>query len=182
MDHPEPPPPAELRPIDDLRLHVVRNTFCVFRFLFDLGHHLGDLRGALESGETDLAVVTARNAVLTCLSIRSAALTGNVGSLESVKPATHDPFAGVDAASIEIARSLCDEAADAASVQQWQSWFPRLLAFVAGTEAALGLDEPLTEMRTEAGVFGLIRMERRWLKLAQDLGLPGALPKEWGAA
>jgi hypothetical protein len=165
--------------LENVHRHVMRRTFGAFLFLYELQYQVADLHGGLDGGDFDLARLSARNATLTCLCVQSVAVTGEPCVIGSGRMLSADPYRGLSEAVVAAALDLMTRAARADSAGEWAAWLADFARMVKQTEASLELDEPLPELRSERGLFSIIRLGRPWIPMAQDLGLPVAIPKEW---
>jgi hypothetical protein len=158
----------------DLRRHVAFRAYGAIRMLNWVQAALGDIEGAVVSGQHGVAASQARTVVLQCLSVRSLARAGEI----EWDGAAFDFFAGLTEDEVAAGLSLAVEAVDL-DEESSSDWLERLRRYAAETEAGLGYGEPLPILRSPRGPFGIIGLARQWSRILSELGLPPHLPPKW---
>lgn len=158
----------------DVRRHVAFRAYGAVRIANWVQAALGDIEGAVASGQYGVVASQARTLVLQSLSIRSLARAGEI----DWEGAAFDFFAGLPEDEVAAALSLAREAVDLEESRA-DDWLRRLREFAAATEAELGYDAPLPELRSPRGPFGIVGLARQWSQLLEELDLPPLLPPKW---
>jgi hypothetical protein len=158
----------------EVRRHVAFRAYGAVRVVNWVQAALGDIEGAVASGQYGVAASQSRTLVLQCLSVTSLAQAGEI----DWDGAAFDFFAGLPEEHVAAALSLATEAVDL-DEDRATDWLRRLQQYVAATEAELGYDAPLPILRSPHGPFGIVSLVRQWSAAIEELGLPPLLPPKW---
>lgn len=169
----------------DARRRVAHVSRGVMVILVRVQAFLEDVDGMWADGQYASGAVVARDAVLDALAVRGIA-TGGEPSWSPLS-AAFDPFAAATPADAEEATTLVRTGARLAAERrpvddaEVVAWRAALHDFVAGTEAGLGLSEPLPVLRSPDGMFSVFRLARGTFELIDEMGLPQVLPNDWSS-
>jgi hypothetical protein len=161
----------------DPRRLVAFVAFGTYRLLYDIHALLEDVCGAVDAQQRDLAVLQARAAAVSALSIRSLRLVGDPD--DGVGQLSFDPFTGVPGDEVQRALALAHEGMTVVWGPAAKDWVRRLHDYVDETERLLGYRKPLAELRSPSGLFPSIRLARTLVKAVEECHLPNLFPSEW---
>lgn len=166
---------------DDVGRWALLRTHGSFRILFSAQAFLEDIGGAIEAGQTEMAIHQARELVLLCLSVHSLKRGGEPlswpGEYDRVNfnPLYALPYAEL----VRPAFMLISQARERILNGQSAEWFTQLEQLASDAEDALELDFPLPTLRSPEGLSIVLNLFGKWDKFATDIGLPSVVPDDW---
>lgn len=162
----------------DVRRWAALRTIGASRLILKARGAINGAQGALEARQNYAAVMEARSAILTCLSIRSLAVGGSFD--DSKDQLTFDPFYGLSEAEVQYALSLVGSGiASVDDSDHASTWMETVVQYVDDTEQLLGFEDPLPVIRSPNGMFASLRLAREWMAILDELNLPNPIPAEW---
>lgn len=159
----------------DFHRKIALKAIAPMRLLVSVQHSIEDITGAIEEGQFSTAKYQARNVILECLSIKSIAYGGEIFAAEEFDQLFFDPCTGLPELEISHGLILIDEILNESS----DRWLDKVLKYTRETEAFLGFPDGLPLLRSQNGMQTVLRIIKDWDRLAQEFGLPSAIPKAW---
>ncbi len=163
---------------DDARRLLAYRAHGCSRVMLLVHALVDDLLGALDAGQTRVAIGVAQDLVVQCALIRSSRVSGQILSSESLWDVGLDPFEGLSDAEAKECATLM-ERIGAASEDAVPEAAKEILDYAADTEGRLGWSFPLPVIRSPEGIFPALKLARLWAKPLSALALPGVIPKNW---
>lgn len=163
--------------VPDLRRRVALRAIGAARILQEVQSALEDVRGAIDAGQNEVAVLQARNALTICLSVVSLSRGGEVQ--RTADQLTFDPFVGLEDDEVDAVLRLIDEGLDLDDRAEALDWVERVSRSIEDVESLLDYEGVLPVLRSPGGLFPALRLARPWVDLVEELGLAPLLPPEW---
>jgi hypothetical protein len=148
--------------VDDVRRWTAVRTAGISRLMVDGDGSLVDVRGAVETGDRELAALFAWHLVRTILPV-SDMVNGGAIDVASTSLARADP--ALVRRAFALAAAPLDDPWDSAS------WLAELEELFRAVEATLELGEPLPLLRDPDQMFAGLAFAREWLELCAELGI-----------